>query len=162
MGQPGIGRAGPAGRKAPRAGRRADVRYLLLLAGLTVGLRAWQLAHSVVISRDAIGYIRIAWALGHGDWRQEIARASQHPGYPLAVLGLSYPVRHFLPDDPVRAMELSAQLAAALASVVFVVPAFYLGREFFRRRVALGAVLLFQALPVSGRLMGDGLSESLF
>jgi hypothetical protein len=43
-----------------------------------------------------------------------------------------------------------------------VVPLYWLGREFFDRRVCFWAVLLFQALPASGRVLGDGLSESFF
>src|SRR5205814_627612 len=56
----------------------------------------------------------------------------------------------------------SAQLVSALASVLLVLPMFYLGKELFDRRVAFWATLLFQCLPASARVMPDGLSESLF
>ena len=41
----------------------------------------------------------------------------------------------------------SAQLVSALASVLLLVPMFYLGREVFERRIAFWSCLLFQCLP---------------
>lgn len=140
----------------------ADLRCLAILALLVVGLRAWQIAHTEVASRDSISYIRIAWQLERGDWRQVLRHAPQHPAYPLAVLAVSRPVRQLIPDDLPRAWQVSAQLASALASLLLVVPMFYLGRELFDRRVAFWACVLFQCLPSSGKVMGDGLSDTLF
>src|SRR5262249_45727200 len=157
-GGPESGRAVPG---LPGAGW-GDLRWLVLLAVLAVGLRAWQVRHTEVTSRDSIGYIRIAWELGHGDWRRVVPAAHHHPGYPAAVLAVSVPVRQYLGGDLAAAMQLSAQLASALASVLLVVPMFYLGRELFDRRVAFWATLLFQCLPAGGRVMADGLSDSLF
>src|SRR5262249_28863827 len=140
---------------------RTDLRCLLLLALVAVGLRAWHLASTEVAARDSIGFIRVAWRLGQ-DWRRAIRTSEHHPAYPVAILAPSVPVRHLLPHDPVRARQLSAQLVSALASVLLVLPMFYLGKELFDRRVAFWATLLFQCLPAPARVMPDGLSESLF
>jgi hypothetical protein len=140
----------------------ANLRCLALLILLAAGLRAWQIAHTEVASRDSISYIRIAWQLEQGNWREVLPHSPQHPGYPLTVLGMSLPVRHFMPDDLPRAWQFSAQLASALASVLLVVPMFYLGRELFDRRAAFWACVLFQCLPSSGKVMSDGLSDTLF
>ncbi|HEY7423909.1 MAG TPA: glycosyltransferase family 39 protein [Gemmataceae bacterium] len=139
-----------------------DLRCLALLVLLAAGLRAWQITHTEVVSRDSISYIRIAWQLEQESWREVLPHSPQHPGYPLTILGMSLPVRHFIPDDLPRAWQISAQLASALASVLLVVPMFYLGRELFTRRVAFWACVLFQCLPSSGKVMGDGLSDTLF
>jgi hypothetical protein len=140
----------------------ADLRCLAILIALVVALRAWQITHTEVASRDSISYIRIAWQLEHGPWREVLPSSPQHPAYPLAVLGMSLPVRQFLPDDLPRAWQISAQLVTALASVLLLIPMFYLGRELFDRRVAFWACLLFQCLPTSGKVMSDGLSDTLF
>jgi hypothetical protein len=146
-------------RARPGAG---DLRWLVLLVLLTASMRIWQVRHTEVTSRDTVGYIQIAWRLSNGHWREVIPTCNQHPGYPLAILVVSYPVRLFVDGNLVEAMRLSAQLASALASVLLVVPMFYLGRELFDRRVGFWATLLFQCLPHSGILMADGLSEPLF
>jgi hypothetical protein len=144
------------------AARWADLRSLALLAVLVIVVRAWQLTHTEVASRDSISYVRIAWQLEHGSWLQVMPSSPQHPGYPLAVLAMSLPVRQFLPDDLPRAWQISAQLVSAVASLLLIVPMFYLGRELFDRRIAFWACVLFQCLPTSGKIMGDGLSDPLF
>jgi hypothetical protein len=146
----------------PAARGWADLRSLAILILLAAGMRAWQIAHTEVTSRDSIGYIRIAWHLEHESWAEAIPHAPQHPAYPLAVLAMSVPVRHYIPDDLPLAWQLSAQLASALAGVLLILPMYYLGRELFDRRVAFWACLLFQCLPSSGKVMGDGLSDTLF
>ncbi|HEY7327504.1 MAG TPA: glycosyltransferase family 39 protein [Gemmataceae bacterium] len=139
-----------------------DLRCLVILAVLVVAIRAWQITHTEVASRDSISYVRIAWQLERAPWREVMPASPQHPGYPLAVLAMSYPMRHIFPDDLPRAWQFSAQLVSALASVLLLVPMFYLGKEIFDRRVAFWACLLFQCLPTSGKIMGDGLSDTLF
>jgi hypothetical protein len=132
------------------------------LAAAAAGLRAWQLTHTAVASRDSIGYARIAWRLEHGNWRKVIPHSAQHPLYPAALLVVSRPVRHLVPGDLPYAMQLSAQLTTAIAGVLLVLPSFLLGRELFDRRVGFGGSLLFQCLPAGGRVLGDGLSEGVF
>jgi hypothetical protein len=139
-----------------------DLRLIAILALFTCGLRTYQLCTTEVTARDSISYIHIAWRLEHGDWRQVIRDSPQHPGYPVAVLAGSLPARLFFPNDLPYAMQLGAQLASVLASVLLVAPLFWMGRQLFNRRIGFWAVLLFQCLPCSGRIMADGLSEGLF
>jgi hypothetical protein len=155
--QEGKGTA-PAGA----GGFRADLPWLAGLVVVAVALRGWQLTHTEVASRDSIGYIRIAWQLEHSPWPQAMRAAQQHPGYPLALLAVSLPVRAWGTGDLATLMQWSSQLASALASVLLVVPMFYLGRELFNRKVGFWGALLFQCLPASGRGMADGLSEPFF
>jgi hypothetical protein len=75
---------------------------------------------------------------------------------------MSLPMRHIWPNDLPRAWQMSAQLVSAVASLLLIVPMFYLGRELFERRIAFWACVLFQCLPTSGKIMGDGLSDTLF
>jgi hypothetical protein len=143
------------------AGPRRDWPAVTCLLLLALGMRAWQLTHTEVAARDSIGYIRIAWQLEHRPWPAVVRNAPQHPLYPVTVLLASYPVRACVADLAV-AMQLSAQLASAVAGVLLVLPTYRLGRELFDRRVGFWGALLFQTLPSSGRLMADGLSEPLF
>src|SRR5262249_24814017 len=96
------------------------------------------------------------------DWRTVIKNAPQHPGYPVALLGVSLPLREVLPGSLADRMQLSAQITSALASVLLIFPMVALGRELFDRKIALASAFLFHCLPASGRVMPDGLSEPLF
>ena len=139
-----------------------DYRLIVILALVTCGLRTYQLCTTEVTARDSISYIHIAWRLEHGDWRQVIPDSPQHPGYPLAVLAGSLPARLFFPNDLPYAMQLGAQFASAVASILLAAPLFWIGRQLFNRRIGFWAVLVFQCLPCSGRIMADGLSEGVF
>ncbi len=156
----------PANRAAspPRGSPRRDLALIGLLLLAALGLRAWHLMHTEVAARDSIGFIRYAWLLGHHPWIETIRdpRQEQHFGYPLAILAVSYPVRQFMAGPEPAVMQFSAQLASCLASILLVVPTFYLGRELFNRGVGFWAALLFQCLPAAGRVFADGLSEGVF
>jgi hypothetical protein len=151
-----------AGAAAPAGHRLRDLGLLALLLAAAVALRAWHVRHTEVAARDTIGYVRYAWQLKNGPLVETLRNAQQHPGYPAAILAMSYPVRHFVGGAEPAVMQLSAQLVSSLAGALLVVPMFYLGRELFSRSVGFGAALLFQCLPAAGRVLPDGLSESLF
>jgi hypothetical protein len=139
-----------------------DLGVLLTLLFFASALRAWQLQHTEVAARDSIGFIRYAWQLQHRPWPDVIRKAEQHPGYPLTVLAMSYPVRQFFPASDALVMQTSAQLATALAGVLLVIPLFYLGKELFNQAAGFWGALLFQCLPTSSRVLADGLSEGVF
>jgi hypothetical protein len=143
---------------------RRDLALLALLLLAATGLRAWHLTHTEVAARDSIGYIRYAWQFRHHPWVETIRdpRQQQHPGYPLSVLAVSYPVRALVSGSDAEVMQLSAQLASCLASVLLVVPMYFLGRALFNRGAGFWAALVFQCLPASGRVFADGLSEGVF
>jgi 4-amino-4-deoxy-L-arabinose transferase-like glycosyltransferase len=71
-------------------------------------------------------------------------------------------VRYFCGATDWFSMQLSAQLASALAGALLVLPMFFLGRELFDRQAGFWGALLFQCLPVSSRMLSDGLSEATF
>lgn len=141
--------------------RWSDRRWLLLLVVLAAGLRLWQVASAELTSRDSIAYIRQAWRFEHEPWVEVVRTSPQHPLYAVLVAGAARLLRAVVDDLP-RAMQLAAQLASSLASVLLVVPMYYLGRELFDRRVGFWAALVVQVLPSTGRMFPDGLSEAPF
>jgi 4-amino-4-deoxy-L-arabinose transferase-like glycosyltransferase len=140
---------------------RHDLAWLLCLVAFAGGIRFWLISHTEVAARDSIGFIRQALEVEHLSWGDAIRRSQQHPGYPLALLSVSWPVRSILGMTPF-ALQLSAQLASALASLLLVIPMFYIGKDLFDRTVAFWSTALFQCLPLTGRAFSDGLSESTF
>lgn len=148
----------------PKHERRhwADARWLVLLLALTVPLRVWLLCHTEVPARDSIGFIRYALQFETQSWSKVVRANHQHPGYPLAVLAVSLPVRQFSHQPDTVRMQFSAQLASTVAAFLLIFPMFYLGKRLFNARVGFWAALIFQCLPVTGHILSDGLSEALF
>jgi 4-amino-4-deoxy-L-arabinose transferase-like glycosyltransferase len=142
--------------------RPGTLGLLLLLLLLAAGLRSWVIWRTEVMARDSIVFIDYALQLEEQPWQEVLRGNHQHPGYPLSVLAMSGPVRYFLGGTNPMTMQLSAQLASALAGLLLVIPMFYLGLELFDPRIAFWATLLFQCLPVSGLILSDGLSEALY
>jgi hypothetical protein len=136
---------------------RLRLGVLLLLATL---LHTWLIARTELVARDGVGFIRYALLLEQHPWREVVAREHQHPLYPIMVLALSLPVRHFL-GTSCTSLALSAQLAAAMAGILLVIPMYFLGRTLFDRRVGFWAAALFQCLPVAARVTADALSDAL-
>jgi hypothetical protein len=118
--------------------------------------------HTEVAARDSIGYIRYARQLQDQPWQEVLRNTEQPPLYALAVLAVSSPIRRFVDGPDSVAMQLSAQLASAIAGVLLVIPMFLLGRELFDRGVGFWAALLFQCLPAPSRFLSDGLSEATY
>ena len=155
-----IAAAQPGGPSSRRPGRDwALVVLLLLLVG---ALRTAVIANTAAVARDGIVFIDYALQFERKPWPEVLRGNHQHPGYPLSVWAVSLPVRLWSGRTDCDTMQVSAQLASALAGVLLVIPMFLLGRELFDRRVGFWSALLFQCLPVSGRVLSDGLSEGLF
>jgi hypothetical protein len=142
--------------------RWGHLRWLLLLVVVALALRAWQVWHTEVTTRDSIAFIRYAWRLESERWPEVVKSEKHHPLYPFLIHFVSRPVRAFFPGNLPRAMTLTTQLISSLASVLLVVPMYFVGCELFSRRVGFWATLLFQCLPGSGRILPDGISESVF
>lgn len=155
----------PLETNAPVPARSTWWRDLALLVGLMLlsgGMRAWLIQHTEVAARDSIGFIRYALELERLPWAEVVNHSQQHPGYPAFMLLVSWPVRSFAGETSAHSMQVSAQLTSALAGVLLVIPMYYLGRQFFETKVTFWGVALFQCLPVSSRVLADGLSEGTF
>jgi Dolichyl-phosphate-mannose-protein mannosyltransferase len=153
---------------------RIDWIFIAALFALVLPLRIWLLCNTEVTARDSIGYIRYALEFERKNldgtpkpWQDVLKRNHQHPGYPVLVLLMSQPVRVFdgattdgqaTPEN----MEVSAQLVNLIASMLLILPMYFLGRQFFDRTVSFGGALLYQYLPISGQLMSDGVSEPIY
>lgn len=141
---------------------RREWPWIALLLIVACGLRCWHLAHTEVTTRDSIGFIRFAWQLTHLPPAEALRANPYHPLYPIAIMAASKVIVPLCDEDLPRAMQYSAQAVNAVVSVLLVGVLYLLGRELFHARVGFWGAMLFQLLPSSGRLLGDGLSEPLF
>ncbi len=120
-----------------------ELALLAVLFLLAASSRAWLIGHTEVAARDSVGFIRYALELERYPWKEVLERSLQHPGYPMVLLVVSWPVRYFLGGTNAVSMQLSAH-------------------DLFGRRAGFWGTALFQCLPVSARVMSDALSEATF
>jgi Dolichyl-phosphate-mannose-protein mannosyltransferase len=157
----------PAPRSTRNSTRRTgpgwrDLRLLCVLVLLAASVRVWIIFHTEVAARDSIGFIRYALQLEQLPWTQVLRESQQHPGYPITMLAVSWPVRALAGGTTPTSMQLSAQIASALAGILLVLPMYFLGRDLLNPSVGFWGTALFQCLPVSARALSDGLSEATF
>ena len=133
-----------------------------LLVLLVLPLRLWLLHNTEVAARDSISYVQYALEFEKANWKEVLSNHQQHPGYPVAVWLMSVPVRAI--DGPATPanMALCTQLVSLVASLLLMLPMYWLGRQFFDRKVSFGATLLYQFLPISAQHLSDGIAEPLY
>ena len=146
----------------PRSTTRTDWILIGVLIALVLPLRLWLLHNTEVTARDSIGYIRYALQFEQKDWKDVLNSNHQHPGYPMLVYLISLPIRAIDGATTPENMELSAQLVNLIASLLLLLPSYFLARQFFDRKVAFCSTLLYQLLPISAQHLSDGLSEPSF
>src|SRR5690348_11560404 len=71
-----------------------ELALLAVLVCLAAGVRAWLIGHTEVAARDSVGFIRYALELERYPWKDVLERSLQHPGYPMVLLVVSWPVRY--------------------------------------------------------------------
>ena len=146
----------------------SDLWRIGFIAFMTLSTRAWCVAHTEVLSRDGVVFVREALQLEdplpddeHNTIAKVLRKSDHPPGYPLSILAVSTPVRAMMGTTP-DSMALSAQLASVLASLLLIVPMYFLGNMLFDRQTAFVGTLIFQMLPVCTQITSDSLSDSLF
>ena len=170
---------------SPRLTLLPDLWRLGVVAALALFTHAWVLTHTEVLSRDSVSFIRFAlqledpppieiglcrgcllrgaFAPGSQMSRLEVIEATPHaPGYPVALLAISWPVRAIMGGTTADSMVVAAQLTSVLAAVLLIFPMYFLGKMLFDRQTAFVGTMLFQALPVFTAISSDGLSDGFF
>jgi hypothetical protein len=131
-----------------------------LLLVLAASLLGWLAVHAEVVYADGLRYIRQARTLEKGAWGEGLLRAVDHPVYPLEIVAA-----HRLiggdPESP-ESWQAAAQAVSVLAGVLLVVPLYLVARELFGDASAWLGCLLTYAVPLTGHVFADALSESTF
>ena len=138
--------------------RTEHVARMGLLMIAAAGLLGWQASHTDIFFADGLRYIAQACAIAAGRLIDGVVRAIDHPVYPLAIVAAHGLVGG---DDPVH-WQTAAQVASILAGILLVIPFYLVSREVFDGRSAWLACLLSYAVPLTGHVLADALSESIF
>jgi hypothetical protein len=131
---------------------------ILLLMACVAGFLGWTGKNSAILFADGLRYIDQARKLDAGQTYSALFRSIDHPAYPLAIAGVHRVIGGETPIDWQRA----AQVAAIVAGVLLVIPLYLIALEMFGGATAWLAVVLSFLVPLSGHVMADALSESLF
>ncbi len=115
--------------------------------------------HTEIFFADGLRYIAQAQRIEAGDLADGLLKAVDHPAYPLAIVGI-----HRLLDNgnTPEDWQLAAQGAAIVAGVLLVIPLYLVALESFGERCAWLSVILAFAVPLTGHVFADVLSESTF
>jgi hypothetical protein len=129
---------------------------LLMFAAST--LLGWLVARTDVFFADGLRYINQAKAIDQGAWAQGLVRSVDHPVYPISIAATHRLIGGSAPRD----WQTAAQVAAAGAGVLLVIPIYLVSAEVFGASSAWLACCLIYFLPFNGHVLADALSESTF
>jgi len=132
---------------------------IALLAAFAAALLGWLAAHTEVMYADGLRYVAGAQAVAGGEWKATIARAVDHPAYPLAIAAAH---RLLGGGERPQDWQAAAQAVSVAAGVLLVVPLYLVALEVHGPAVAWLACLLAYMVPVVGHVLADVLSEGLF
>jgi len=137
------------------------LRYkLLLLVALTVAVHVLAVARSLIVSRDAVRFIRVAQLLGDTHlFRHALTSEVQHPLFPAAILGVHTLIGPLTGGNTPEGWALSAQITSVLFSVMASVLLFFVARHLLGESAAWIAALLYALLPVKTQIGADALSD---
>jgi hypothetical protein len=137
--------------------------HLGILFLLVLFCRTWQITHTEVAARDSIGYIRYAWNLANTSDIVGLMREShQHPGFPFAIHLFSKPLSYLTGFNQVDAYQFSSQMVSVVFSLAMIFPLYFLFCRLVGEKPGFWGVLIFQTLPATSKVLGDGLSEAMF
>ncbi len=133
----------------------ARIGGLMVVVAIMLG---WLATRAEILFADGLRYIAQAQALNLGKASDGLKKAVDHPVYPIAIVAVHRLLGGENPED----WQTAAQGAAIVAGVLLVIPLYLNSREIFGESAALPATLLFYAVPVTGHVFADTLSESTF
>ena len=142
-------------------GRGHHLRTCVILLLLACAVEAWSVWRAVVPAQDVVRFVAVAQAVEQQGARDVWRNPSGPPLFPTVVALVHRGLQQLDWQWP-DAWARSAQLAAAGALVLAVVPFYGLMVCWRGSRQAVIAATLFCFLPELVRLGGDGLSDSLF
>jgi 4-amino-4-deoxy-L-arabinose transferase-like glycosyltransferase len=138
----------------------AGRKRLLAIVLLAAVLNGICIARSHLPAQDGLKFIRIARQFQHDSWFNVVRDTEQHPLYPALVAAVE-PLCASLGSPGPDAWRIAAQSVAALASVLVLLPLFFITRTLFDERIALIAAAIYALLPVPAEVGHDALGNSL-
>jgi 4-amino-4-deoxy-L-arabinose transferase-like glycosyltransferase len=132
---------------------------IALLTAFAAALLGWLAAHTEVMYADGLRYVAGAQAVERGELKATIARAVDHPAYPMAVAAAH---RLLGGGEAPQDWQTAAQVVSVAAGALLVIPLYLVALEVYGPAVAWLACLLTYIVPITGHVLADVLSEGVF
>jgi 4-amino-4-deoxy-L-arabinose transferase-like glycosyltransferase len=129
-------------------------RDLLVLLLLSAILKIIMALFVGVINHDGVLYITVAQKIAAGSFKEALAIY----GYGIPLYPLIIALTHYVVPNWIAA----ARLVSIVASVLTIIPLYFLTKEIFYRKAALWACCAFALLPLSNHLSVEVIRDPLF
>jgi hypothetical protein len=139
--------------------RKRKFAAVAALVGLSCLVQAALVRRAALPAQDSVGFVRFAQKIDQQGLLPTLRAESQQPLFPVTVWLVHRAIQRV--GGPLASdWALSAQLAAAAALVLAVVPVYFIGLRLVGPRGAAAGAVMFCVLPEVARLGADGLSDS--
>jgi 4-amino-4-deoxy-L-arabinose transferase-like glycosyltransferase len=138
---------------------KRHIAIAIALVCLSALVQAVVIHRAVVPSVDAVRFVETARAIDEQGILPVARTEHEQPLFPAWVWLVHEGVEHVAGEFP-SAWALSAQLAAAVALVLTIVPVYFLSVRLFGPAAGLAGSILFCLLPEVSRLGAEGISDS--
>lgn len=138
---------------------RRHLAAIAVLLALAACVQTWIVLRAVTPAQDAVRYVRIAKVMERSGVVETIRDRPEPPLYPLSILA-THRLLFGTAATPSSEWAVSAQIAAAAALVLTVIPLYVLLLRLTTPRAAMLGTLFFIVLASAARLGGDGLSDA--
>lgn len=131
------------------------IGVLMVMAACLLG---WLSRHTAIFFDDGLRYIGQAQGLARGSLADGLLHAVDHPAYPAAIAM----AHRAMGGESPQAWQSAAQAASVVLGVLLVIPLYLVALELFGARAAWLGVVLTYAVPLTGHVLADVLSEGTF
>lgn len=135
-------------------------RCLIAIALFAAALNIAGVSRTLVPAQDGLKFLSAARQFQTQPWTDVVRGSDQHPLYP-ALVAIAEPAFALFMGPGPETWRVAAQGVSALASLILLIPLYYLARALFDERVALIAVFIYILLPVPAEVGRDVLANAV-
>src|SRR5262245_21992301 len=135
------------------------VKRLAFLVAFATVIQGVTICRNSTPAQDAINFIQFGRQLEHHPVMETLRSNSQHPLYPVVIWAQHSAMVSSLGQNG-SSWVRAAQLAAAGAAILLVIPMYFATVRVVRPGMATAAVALFSVLPITARLGADAVADS--
>lgn len=135
-------------------------RWLIAIALFAATLNVIGISRTLVPAQDGLKFLSVARQFQNRPLADVVRGSDQHPLYP-ALVAAAEPAFALVMGTGPETWRVAAQGVSAGASLLLLIPLYYLSRALFDERVGLIAVFIYILLPVPAEVGRDVLANAV-